>query len=509
MLKKRKAKASKRGVYLQDKELQQTVFKPGKHYKWIIDKKNKKLVILPSKEKGNIVSKRIKNNNINPVIDIRKQEVLSVFQDCEYLQIEIFKDQILVEGYIYDETVSIDTVKENRKVVNIKQLIRVKKKTSALISRKQLKKVVGELRTDESDWLFSQKFLEIPGNELVSIEDALNNVHIPLAVGSLFSGCGMADQGFIDAGGFDIVYAVEKDNDAATTYRYNIGNHVYVEDIRKIDKSLLPKVPIIFGGSPCQGFSNSNRISNFLENPNNLLVREYIKIIQANENVKVFVLENVPRILTAGDGKFLEEIQNELKDFEMTVGVLNAADFNVPQSRRRAVIIGSKIGKVDLPKPTVKHPKTVREAFIGLNHDIPNQMDVSVPQNETKRRMKYVPEGGNIFDIPESIRTKGTHSCMYKRLKWDEPACTLVNFRKSLIMPPHENRILSVREAARLFGVKDDFVFKGSLSSKQQQVANGIPTPMAKAIAMEVKNTFIRYFTRLKNAFRKNTLAIQ
>ena len=73
------------------------------------------MVILPSKEKGNIVSKRIKNNNINPVIDIRKQEVLSVFQDCEYLQIEIFKDQILVEGYIYDETVSIDTVKETGK----------------------------------------------------------------------------------------------------------------------------------------------------------------------------------------------------------------------------------------------------------------------------------------------------------------------------------------------------------------------------------------------------------
>ena len=70
-------------------------------------------------------------------------------------------------------------------------------------------------------------------------------------------------------------------------------------------------------------------------------------------------------------------------------------------------------------------------------------------------------------------------------------------------MPPHENRILSVREAARLFGVTDDFVFKGSLSSKQQQVANGIPTPMAKAIAMEVKNTFIRYFTRLKNALGK------
>ncbi|RUT64062.1 hypothetical protein C1149_00455 [Clostridium botulinum] len=115
------------------------------------------------------------------------------------------------------------------------------------------------------------------------------------------------------------------------------------EDISKVSNN-IPHATVLIGGSPCQGFSNSNRVSNYLDNPKNLLVREYIKAVKSSQPY-IFVLENVPQIISAGKGKFLEEIKNELYDYEITSTILNAVHFGVAQERRRAVIIGSKIGK--------------------------------------------------------------------------------------------------------------------------------------------------------------------
>ena len=78
------------------------------------------------------------------------------------------------------------------------------------------------------------------------------------------------------------------------------------------------------------GFSNSNRNTNYLDNPNNRLVREYIDAVKSNQNCKVFVLENVPQILSAGDGQFKDEILDELKEFEIQYGVLNAETSDLP-----------------------------------------------------------------------------------------------------------------------------------------------------------------------------------
>ncbi len=102
-------------------------------------------------------------------------------------------------------------------------------------------------------------------------------------------------------------------------------------------------------------------------------------------------------------------------------------------------------------------------------------MDFTKPKLSTIERMQTVPEGGNWLDFPDEFKITGkTHSSVYRRLAWDQPSITIANPRKSNLTHPAENRILSVRECARLFGQKDDFIFKGSLSSMQQQVCNAV-----------------------------------
>jgi DNA (cytosine-5)-methyltransferase 1 len=121
------------------------------------------------------------------------------------------------------------------------------------------------------------------------IEKALQHIHIPLQVDSLFSGAGLMDVGFLQVR-IDVVFAAEQNRNAVKTYRENIGKHILQADITKIDKTRFTS-PVMIGGSPCQGFSNANRYTNYLDNPNNRLVRSYIGAVKANKNRKVFVLE--------------------------------------------------------------------------------------------------------------------------------------------------------------------------------------------------------------------------
>lgn len=472
LIKSRKAKVSKRGIYLQDKVLQQTDFVPGSNYKYIIDPQNKQIIIKTSTDhKDNQVSKRTLRQGFKPVIDIRKKEALTLFKDSDYLQVSIYQDRILVEGF--SET----------------------REASVYISKDQLASVAREQISFD---LFSDGFNTNP------VKTAFNNLHIPLQIASLFSGAGVMDEGFKEEG-FDIVFALEKDEEAIKTYRYNHGDHIVQADITTFDKSKIRKAPIMIGGSPCQGFSNSNRHTSFLDNPNNKLLKEFIKSVQTNKNCQVFVLENVPQILTAGNGKFKEEIYQALSDFEITSGILSSAQFGEAQDRRRAIFIGSKIGRIELPKAVYPEQlyRTVRMAFTGLSNLVPNQLDYSKGKQETIERMKHVPPGGNWKDIPDHLQTArmksgNTHSVIYRRLEWDKPSFTIPNPRKNNITHPEENRTLSVRECARLFGLRDSFVFKGSLSSMQQQICNAVPVKLAKAIAKKIKNVIVQFNSQNK-----------
>ncbi|AMM99632.1 hypothetical protein UP12_19520 (plasmid) [Bacillus pumilus] len=510
MIKKRTAKPSKRGIYIQDAQLLQTKFEVGRNFDYIIDPENHTLTIVPAEQTKNTVSKRAYNGSYKPVIDIRKKDALQAFTGVDQLEIEIFDDQILIRG-VKKKT----AITNKNKLGKIKDFFSFKKKEKKvlkhnklelLLSRKQLDQVVGDSYQQFSifDYLDAST-TRIENNATTT--KLVDHLKIPLQIISLFSGAGIFDQGFVEEG-FTVKLALEKDAEAIQTYKANLGDHIQQADLTNYDFTKLNdiKAPIMIGGSPCQGFSSSNRKTSFLENPNNLLVKKYIEAVKANKHCKVFVLENVPEILTAGNGQFKDEIVKELSEFTISYGVINAVDMGSAQRRKRAIFIGSKIGRIDLPKTVVSKYKTVGEAFVNLDDSIPNQKDISKSREDTIERMRYVKQGENWTSIPDHLKNArmlsgNTHSSVYKRLKMDEPSITIANPRKSLITHPIENRILSVRECARLFGLKDSFVFKGSLSSMQQQIANAVPVEIGKAIAKVIK--------RAINSFNKHPHLVQ
>ena len=307
---------------------------------------------------------------------------------------------------------------------------------------------------------------------------------------SLFHGCGGLDLGF-KRQGYNIIWAIDFNKAACQTYRNNIGEHVICEDIKNVDSSVIPDCDIIIGGSPCQGFSNSNRHTHYLDNPKNFLVKEYIRIVKDKQPL-IFVLENVPQLLSCGNGQFIDEIKFQLKDYDINYKVLCAADYNVPQLRRRTIVIGSKIGKINHPHGYTTQYRTVADAFKGLNNTIPNQLDYTHSKQGTIERMKYIPQGGNFTSLPIEFQDSRMHSDIFRRLDYSKPSVTIANPRKQLLLHPTENRIVSVRECARIQSFPDDFIFYGNLSDKQQQVADAVPPLLSEAIAKQIKEYIIQ-----------------
>lgn len=504
-------KMQKDRIYLQLRELLKSKFQVGAHFSYFVNTKSGKMYIIPSNNAKNTVSVRKLKTFDKPVIDIRDKKSLEVFKEAEYLQISIKKNRIIVEAYA--EASSKDIEQGSRSLKNSSTVKRVlegketllRKIAEICMTKKQLKQAAGaEGQLNLFDDVFVQSVstaCQINSKDsakVISFKKAMKDIPIALQAVSLFSGAGLMDLGFL-LEDFEIVFALDFNEFACETYRKNLGNHIVCADITKFPKNKLPKTPVMMAGSPCQGFSNANRFTHFLDNPKNLLVREYIQAVRENENCAVWTLENVPQILTAGNGAFKREIYEAFSDFEVTSGIMTASDFGSAQDRDRAIFIGSKIGKIALPKPNTVVKKTVRQAFEGLHDGIPNQKDFSLPKPDTVERMKHVPQGGNLHDLPKELRTKSTHSNMYRRLAWDGQSITIANIRKAVITHPEKNRILSVRECARIQNLPDEFVFHGTLDAKQQQVANGVDIKISQAVAKVIKDAVEKYNERFNS----------
>lgn len=193
--------------------------------------------------------------------------------------------------------------------------------------------------------------------ELIKDEDEeyqVQNDPNKLKVVSLFSGAGGMDLGFINAG-FEIIWANDFFEEAINSYRKNIGKHVIHGDITRIASENIPDgADVIIGGFPCQGFSVANTRRS-MEDKRNFLYKEMLRII-SDKKPKFFVAENVKGLLSMENGEVFKMIKSDFESlgYKVDARVLNAAEYGVPQTRERVVIIGNNIG-VENPYPKKTH----------------------------------------------------------------------------------------------------------------------------------------------------------
>lgn len=336
----------------------------------------------------------------------------------------------------------------------------------------------------------------------------------------LFSGVGGLSLGF-EMAGFTVVLANEYDESIAKAYVQNRPHtKMIVNDITKlpIDSTFSPyrnKVDLIVGGPPCQGFSQKGKRKT-IHDERNFLFKYYYEVVSLVKPT-YFVMENVPNLLTAENGYFKKEITELFEGVGYTISsdVLNAADFGVPQNRKRAVIIG-KLGSeaIDLPVPT-EEGVTIWDAisdlaYLNSGEGEEKQSYKCEPQSQYQRklrensdylynhvatkhsdlaleRLKLIPPNMGKEVLPPEHRTKSIYSGTWSRMLKDDVSVTITTRfdtpSSGRFTHPFLDRAITVREAARIQSFPDSFVFYGNKGSQMKQVGNAVPPLLAKAIA--------------------------
>lgn len=334
----------------------------------------------------------------------------------------------------------------------------------------------------------------------------------------LFAGAGGLSLGFELAGlGYEPVHAIELDPAAARTFKGHFGCQVFDGPIEEVDE--FPLVDVVIGGPPCQGFSPLGRDRDDQSRGQlNELWQQFLRAVREVEPV-AFLIENVPEFQRSAQfGRLLQIMDDDLffNAYSYAYGVLNAADYGVPQSRRRGIFMAVRgVSEVPWPppvthgnnSPSMRPPRTVRDA-IG---DLPVQTegtDVSFtrtgqqhlhfgrnPRPTSVARYQAIPEGGNRFDLaanrPDLLprcwaeKPTGTTDVM-GRLWWDKPSVTIrTEFfkpEKGRYLHPVAHRPITHREAARLQGFPDNFVFEGTKIEIARQIGNAVPVGLGSAI---------------------------
>lgn len=377
-----------------------------------------------------------------------------------------------------------------------------------------------------------------------------------LSIGDLFCGAGGLSAGF-RAAGYGLTFALDKDEDSCRTYEHNFGfapEHALITDFDPSDLGRkLKGTDVIVGGPSCQTFSTQGRRFTWADpkDDRTRLWRHMFAVVKEAEP-RAFLLENVPGLSHKGlayekDGEAQGEIVEHFRTLGYTLraAILLAADYGVPQLRRRLLVVGVKEGLTfEFPAPThlggwrrdtleqwedrriqrglLRH-LTVGEA-IGdlpplLSGDYSQAAYVRAPESGYEKLMRtgwkggltdhearplgarhlelirHVPPGGTWRDIPPHLlperfqggmrRTDSTN--LLGRLDPDRPAYTITtqfnNVTGGCFTHPYEDRALSTREGARLQSFSDSFHFDGTLSSRCRQIGNAVPPLLAQHLA--------------------------
>lgn len=299
-----------------------------------------------------------------------------------------------------------------------------------------------------------------------------------MRVVSLFSGAGGLDLGFTMAG-HEIVWANDIYEDAVKTYRRNLGDHIVCKDIALVDAADIPNCDIIIGGFPCQGFSVAN-VKRHVDDERNVLYKQLIRIIEAKKP-KFFLAENVKGLTNLAKGAVFQMILSDFRalGYQVDSRILNAADFGVPQTRQRVIIVGVRNDvdfTYDFPHPT--HSKTGADG-------LPKWVSVS-------KALAGIPDPDQPNDLPNHEYSKYKLNFNgylgHRQLDPEKPAPTVTargDNKGGVVILPHPNaeRRMSCRELARIQSFPLDYEFYGNRSSVYRQIGNAVPPLLGYAVA--------------------------
>jgi DNA (cytosine-5)-methyltransferase 1 len=383
-------------------------------------------------------------------------------------------------------------------------------------------------------------------NEIESWREKLRDPDQPKVI-DLFCGAGGMSEGFASAG-FTVAAAFDHDPMAVSTFAANLPGRVVCTDIDAIQDpaSMLTDlealgvsgIDVIIGGPPCQGFSQVGkaRIRSLAEEEQarllarNEMFQHYFRFVEAMRPA-MFVMENVPTLATFENGAYMQAIKRECQrlDYDMDYEIIDSADYGVPQTRRRLIIVGSRMGMLfTWPRKVHQQDRVVLGDAIGdlpavkppsLMERLPYrpQEPLSVYQRLMRSRVKpedrdgiydhvvrpvrkddieifrHMTPGDRYIDIDERYRRYNSESFKdkYYMLRPDAPGVTITahlakDGYRYIHWDPEQHRTISVREAARIQSFGDHYRFAGSRSARYKHIGNAVPPLMAQRIAEQV-----------------------
>jgi DNA (cytosine-5)-methyltransferase 1 len=338
----------------------------------------------------------------------------------------------------------------------------------------------------------------------------------------LFCGAGGMSKGFCDAG-FDVIFAADKSPAAIRTYNRNFRHSAMELDLSS--DSNIPTASVIVGGPPCQGFSSAG--TRKAGDPRNSLVGTFARII-VHHRPKAFVFENVEGFLTGGGGTHVLELLNPLiaAGYRIHLRKVNAANYGVPQHRKRVIAIGGLGWNPNFPMPThsafgapgaASHTShlspcpTVADALASL----PKASIAEDPalQGHFYRRLspaalhraEQLACGMTMRDLPLSLQhssfkrraarrvadgtateSRGGAPAGIRRLSPDEPSKAITSGARTEFLHPSEHRNLTLRECARLQTFPDDFEFCGTSNDQALLIGNAVPPSLSLRVAQQL-----------------------
>ena len=338
----------------------------------------------------------------------------------------------------------------------------------------------------------------------------------------LFCGAGGLSTGF-EWAGFKTLVGVDRWDDALQTFAKNHPSaSVLNADMLTLDPAAVESrfgirvVDVIIGGPPCQGFSIAGK--RIVDDVRNKLYKGFVRFVE-HFRPRAFVMENVPNILSIGDGAVKRAIVDDFSKlgYQIDYAILNAADFGVPQARRRAFFIGLRhksdftLEHFEFPNPFVSPRVTIKDAISDLPEETlkDGAPYPHPPMTEFQRRMRegssgvynhfatihtattkriigMVPDGGNYLDLPKELQSTRKVHIAWTRFASDKPSFTIDtghNHHFHYLF----NRVPTVRESARIQSFPDSYIFQCGKTSQLKQVGNAVPPMLAYAVATKLK----------------------